>query len=179
MLKIGVIGAGAAGFFAAIHAASSGHKVIIFEKSTKILSKVKISGGGRCNVTNANFVISNLIQGYPRGQKFIRKVFNHFGVKDTILWFESRGGKLKTEADGRIFPVSDASQTIVDILLNEIGKYNVTIHKSTPIEAIKVLKSGFLLRTQKEDFEVNKLIVCTGGSPKSSSYDFLKELGIP
>jgi len=98
MFKIGVIGAGAAGFFAAIHAATSGHKVIIFEKSTKILSKVKISGGGRCNVTNANFVISNLIKGYPRGQKFIKNVFNHFGVKDTISWFESRGGRLKTEA---------------------------------------------------------------------------------
>jgi len=92
MLKVGIIGAGAAGYFAAIHAAEGGAEVSLFEKTSKTLSKVKVSGGGRCNVTHAAYENSKLIKNYPRGEKFLKKVFQHFSVKNTIQWFEDRGG---------------------------------------------------------------------------------------
>ncbi|MEX0882878.1 MAG: NAD(P)/FAD-dependent oxidoreductase [Cyclobacteriaceae bacterium] len=91
MLRIGVIGGGAAGFFAGIHAADSGHKVIVFEKSSKVLSKVRISGGGRCNVTHSSYTVAELARGYPRGEKFLKKVFSYFGVRETMAWFEENG----------------------------------------------------------------------------------------
>lgn len=118
-MKIAVVGGGASGFFAAIHAAGEGREVTIFEKSTKLLSKVKISGGGRCNVTHQPLEISKLVKNYPRGEKFLKKIFPKFKSDDTIKWFESKGVQLKTEQDGRMFPISDDSQSIIDALLNE------------------------------------------------------------
>ncbi len=108
-MKIIIVGGGAAGFFAAIHAASKGREVYILEKSPKLLSKVKISGGGRCNVTHRLMPNSQLVKNYPRGEKFLKKAFTHFSIPDTWTWFESRGVKLKTESDGRVFPQSDSS----------------------------------------------------------------------
>src|SRR3954468_7614770 len=120
-MKVAVLGGGAAGFFAAIsckihHPESD---VTIFEKSAKLLAKVKVSGGGRCNVTNACFSNSALSKNYPRGEKQLRKAFSVFSTTDTIKWFESRGVKLKTEPDNRMFPVTNNSQTIIDCLLSE------------------------------------------------------------
>ena len=124
-----VIGGGAAGFFCAINVAKNDPslKVIIVEKSNKLLSKVKVSGGGRCNVTHACFEIDELSKRYPRGQHFLKKAFHWFNTKDTIQWFEERGVKLKAENDGRMFPVSNTSQTIVDCLLKEANKYRIEI----------------------------------------------------
>ena len=142
-LKIGVIGAGAAGYFAAIHAAQGDAEVTIFEKTSKSLAKVKISGGGRCNVTHSAFEISGLSKNYPRGEKFLKKVFRHFAVKDTIQWFESRGVALKTEADGRMFPVSDDSQTIIDALETAASQVGVKIIFSFHVREITKSKSVF------------------------------------
>src|SRR6187397_1367031 len=102
-------------------------KVKIIEKSNKLLSKVKVSGGGRCNVTHACFDIAEMSKRYPRGQHFVKKAFHQFFTTDTIKWFEERGGKLKTEDDGRMFPITDSSQTIIDCLMKEANKYRVEI----------------------------------------------------
>ncbi|MFC4871982.1 NAD(P)/FAD-dependent oxidoreductase [Negadavirga shengliensis] len=177
MNKIGVIGGGAAGFFAAIHAAVSGHKVIIFEKTSKILSKVKVSGGGRCNVTNDCYEISNLIKGYPRGNKFLKKSFQHFNVKDTITWFEDRGVQLKIEPDGRVFPVSDNSASIIEVLVNESRKYKVEILKHHSIDAVVFRNQTFELEAGQKSYTVDKLVVSMGGSPKPEAYDFIRKLG--
>src|ERR1044071_7109024 len=124
-----VIGGGAAGFFCAINAARMNHtlKVKLLEKSGKLLSKVKVSGGGRCNVTHACFDIAEMSKRYPRGQHFVKKAFHQFFTTDIINWFEERGVKLKKEADGRMFPVTDSSQTIIDCILKEANKHRIEI----------------------------------------------------
>jgi len=176
-LKIGVIGGGAAGFFAAIHASGEGREVVILEKSSKVLAKVKVSGGGRCNVTHKPLEISKLVKNYPRGEKFLKKVFRQFKSEDTINWFENRGVKLKVEADGRMFPTTDSSQTIIDVLLRETQKSGIAIRKSCGVEAIIPNSNlGYDLLTDEGKFQVDKLIIATGGHPKSSNYDFLKTL---
>ena len=126
-IQIAIIGGGAAGFFAAIRCASLNPdcEVTILEKSSRVLAKVKVSGGGRCNVTHACFDVKQLIQHYPRGGKQLFSLFSAFGPRDTFEWFESRGVKLKTESDGRMFPASDSSQTIIDCLLQETQKWNI------------------------------------------------------
>ena len=118
--KLVVIGGGAAGFFCAVNAASlNGNlEVIIVEKTNKLLSKVRVSGGGRCNVTHACFSIAEMIKKYPRGEKFLKQAFHHFFTTDTIEWFQKRNVKLKTEADGRMFPESNSSETIIQLLIN-------------------------------------------------------------
>ena len=102
-------------------------KVTILEKGNKLLSKVKVSGGGRCNVTHACFDIAEMIKRYPRGKHFVKKAFHQFFTTDTINWFEERGVKLKAEEDGRMFPVTDSSQTIIECLLKDGNKYGVDI----------------------------------------------------
>src|SRR5574343_1303695 len=128
--QIIVIGGGAAGFFAAINVAElhPDYRVIILEKSNKLLAKVLVSGGGRCNVTNHTFEISELVKNYPRGAKELRQVFSRFAVQDTIHWFEKRGVKLKAEQDGRMFPVTDSSETIIECFLNEAKRLNIKIN---------------------------------------------------
>lgn len=175
-MKIGIIGGGAAGFFAAIHASGPGRNVSIFEKSPKLLSKVKVSGGGRCNVTHRPMEISKLVKNYPRGEKFLKRVFPRFKSEDTINWFESRGVELKIEADGRMFPVSDSSQSIIDALLKEAQKLNISIRKSCGVKTISLKNKQFSLDTDLGTFDVDKLIVATGGYPKLDSYSFLKTL---
>ena len=173
-MKIGIIGGGAAGFFAAIHASAPGTEVTIFEKSPKLLSKVKVSGGGRCNVTHRPMEISKLVKNYPRGEKFLKRVFPKFKSEDTIKWFESRGVALKIEADGRMFPVSDSSQSIIDVLLKEAKKLNITIRKSCGVKSITPADSQYKLETDDGTFLVDKLIIATGGHPKLDSYSFLQ-----
>lgn len=179
--QIIVLGGGAAGFFAAINCAQL-HKdchVSIIEKSSKLLSKVRISGGGRCNVANACFDNALLVKNYPRGEKELRNVFSRFSTKDTISWFTQRGVELKTEPDGRIFPVTDNSETVVNSLLMEAIKAGVTINTNVEItEIVKNDNSTFTLTTNTGDvFECAQLIIATGGNSNASAYDWLKKFG--
>ena len=173
-----VIGGGAAGFFCAVNAARMNPllKVIIVEKSSKVLSKVKVSGGGRCNVTHACFEIPELIKRYPRGQNFLKKTFHWFNTKNTIQWFEERGVQLKTEADGRMFPVTDNSQTIIDCLIKEANKYGVEILFNTEIKSIKRVNNFFQLETGNRQLETNYICIASGGYPKSSQFEWIKNL---
>lgn len=177
VLKIGIVGAGASGYFAAIHAAQNGAQVTILEKTSKTLAKVKVSGGGRCNVTHDALEISRLAKNYPRGEKFLKKVFKHFSVKDTIEWFESRNVKLKIEADGRMFPVSDSSQSIIDTLEKEAGRLNVEILKSFNVQEISKSNMGLEVSDGKRQLKFDRLILCSGGNPKKEGFQFIQELG--
>ena len=133
-----VIGGGAAGFFCAVNAARLNPEleVVLVEKTGKLLSKVKVSGGGRCNVTHACFDIQEMSANYPRGENFVKKCFHWFFTKDTIDWFKERGVELKTEKDGRMFPVTDNSQTIIDCLLKEANKYKVSIRMNREVKEL-------------------------------------------
>lgn len=174
-----VIGGGAAGFFCAVNAARLNPelKVTIVEKSNKLLSKVKVSGGGRCNVTHACFDIPELVKRYPRGQHFVKKTFHSFHPRNTIAWFAERGVQLKTEADGRMFPVTDDSQTILNCLLKEADKYGVKIRMQCEVQRIAVLSDGFSIHTPNAVFKAGYVCVACGGYPKSAMFGWLRELG--
>jgi len=177
--KIAVIGGGAAGFFAAIHAAENGNEVSIFEKTGKLLSKVKVSGGGRCNVTHDCQHASQLVNYYPRGGKSLKKGFGKFAVGETRQWFETRGVQLKTEEDGRVFPLTDDSQTIIDCLLTEAEKRKVDIRLRSEVSQLKALEEGFDLTLRQGDtLCFDRVIITTGGSNKATSYQWLKDLGL-
>jgi predicted Rossmann fold flavoprotein len=178
--KLLVIGGGAAGFFCAVNAAriNPGLKVIIVEKTNKILSKVKVSGGGRCNVTHACFEIEALVKKYPRGQNFLKKIFYQFNTTHTIQWFEERGVKLKTEADGRMFPATNSSQTIIDCLIQEANKYKIEFLYNTEIKSIKKIENEFeLLTATPKILTANFLCIASGGYPKVSQFDWLQQIG--
>lgn len=181
-----VIGGGAAGFFCAVNAARlhPGLQVILLEKSSKLLSKVKISGGGRCNVTHACFSISDMIKKYPRGNAFLKKAFHHFFTTDTIEWFKERGVVLKTEADGRMFPQSNTSQTIIDCLLHEASQYRVDIRMNADVKSIVHTSSvtgnspGFeLILANGKSVKADYVCIACGGFPKSSQFEWLTSLG--
>ena len=178
-MKIAVIGGGAAGFMAAITAKETNPKasVTIFEKTDKVLAKVKVSGGGRCNVTNATFSISQLIKSYPRGGRELKKSFNHFFTTDTVNWFENRGVTLKTESDNRMFPSSNSSQTIVDLLLNTVENLAIRLSYKSKINAITASENRINLSINGETLIFDKVIIASGGSPKESGLDWLKKLG--
>jgi predicted Rossmann fold flavoprotein len=178
--KLVVIGGGAAGFFCAVNAArlNPDLQVILLEKSNKLLAKVKVSGGGRCNTTHACFEIPELVQKYPRGQNFLKKTFHWFNTNDTIEWFAERGVDLKTEADGRMFPASNESQTIIDCLLKEADKYKVQVQIQISVEKISKNDSGiFLLQTPAKTIEANFVCIAAGGFPKAQQFDFITNLG--
>lgn len=176
---IAIIGGGAAGFFAALSAKKHfpEYTVIIFEKSSKILSKVKISGGGRCNVTNACFDNKELAKHYPRGENNLRKSFEQFNAQSTVDWFEQRNVALKTYPDNCIFPQSNDSQTIIDCFTKEASSLGVEIKYNQSIIAIQCLKTEFELITREAKFQVDKVIVTTGGHPKRSGLEWLEQLG--
>lgn len=179
-MRIAVIGGGAAGFMAAITAQSSDPKsdVILFEKSDKVLSKVKISGGGRCNVTNACFSIAELTKQYPRGGAFLKKSFSHFFTKDTIGWFNEKGVTLKAEEDNRMFPISDDSQTIIDCLMSELKSLNIKLCYQSAIKKISPHSNkGYTLEVNSQNIKVDRLIIATGGSPKIQGLQWLMDLG--
>jgi len=178
-IEIAVIGGGAAGFMAAISCKTHhpGARVFIYEKSDKLLAKVKISGGGRCNVTHACFTNSQLVKFYPRGEKFLKKTFTQFSSTDTVKWFEDRGVKLKTEDDGRMFPVTDDSQTIINCLLRETEKLGISIQLHTPIMGIEKETGKFKLTLRDKIVYVDKVIIASGGSPKIEGFDWIKRLG--
>ncbi len=173
-----IIGGGAAGIFAAINigATNPDLKVVVLEKTSKLLSKVKISGGGRCNVTHACFEPKELVKYYPRGEKELRGPFHQFQPGDTIAWFAERGVELKIEDDGRMFPVTDSSQTIIDCFLKEIDKYNIDIRYQTAVESITPSDNGFKLQLQNGEITGENLIIATGGFHKVQGYDFMKNL---
>lgn len=173
-----VIGAGAAGFFCAINAARlhPSLQVTILEKSSKVLSKVKVSGGGRCNVTHACFEIGELSKRYPRGEHFVRKAFHQFFTTDTIQWFQERGVQLKAEADGRMFPVSNSSQTIIDCLLKEVNRYGVEILMNRAVQQLKFEAGKWQVKiSNHEIMEADFVCVASGGFPKLQQFDWLKE----
>jgi len=181
-LKIIVIGGGAAGFFAAISAAQHypQSQVTLLEKSNKLLAKVKISGGGRCNVTHACFDRKTLLTNYPRGQKVLRQALAQWMPQDTVQWFEKRGVAIKTEQDGRMFPVSDNSQSIIDCLIKTAQKLNIAILTQHDVIQLKKLENGlFSLEIKhKEAYTADRVIVTTGGTPKLKGYDWLVSLDL-
>jgi predicted Rossmann fold flavoprotein len=167
--KLVVIGGGAAGFFCAVNAArmNPGLQVTILEKSTKLLSKVRVSGGGRCNVTHALFDIVEMSKRYPRGQNFVKKNFHQFFTTDTINWFEERGVRLKPEKDGRMFPVTDSSQTIIDCLMLEAKKFGVEIRMNAEVKGVAVDNPEFAINlSDNERLSASYLVLATGGYPK-------------
>ena len=178
-MRVAIIGGGAAGFFSAFsvkeHHPNS--KVTIFEKSNKLLSKVKVSGGGRCNVTHACFSPSELSKSYPRGEKHLKKAFSIFQTNDTVEWFSKSGVELKSEEDGRMFPTTDNSQTIIDCFLKEATLKGIKISKQSPIRKIVVENEGYILHLESTSEYFDKVIIATGGSPKMSGFYLLQQLG--
>lgn len=178
--KVAIIGGGAAGFFAAISAKSHwpNAEVCILEKSNKLLAKVKISGGGRCNVTHACPDIVELSKAYPRGEKQLRKAFHQFSATDTIHWFESRNVPLKTYPDGCIFPQANDSQVIIDLFLKECRALGIGILLQQNITKISPHSSGVTIINNQQQQEYDRVIICTGGSPKISGLTWLSDLGL-
>ena len=180
-MNVVVIGGGAAGFFSALTCASTNKKtkVVILEKTDKLLAKVRVSGGGRCNVTNACASIEEFASNYPRGSELLLEAFNVFNNKDTIEWFKKRNVNLKTEADGRIFPITDNSQTIVDCLINEAIKLNIEIRTKYAVQSIKKDGDKFhILSSNNIEIIADRVIIASGGYPQLSQYDWLKKLSL-
>ena len=178
--SVGIIGGGAAGFFSAITCAENfpDCEITILEKSNNLLSKVRISGGGRCNVTNATFDTGELLKNNPRGYKELRSVFNTFNCKDTINWFESRNIKLKTEPDGRVFPETDKSDTIVQCLLDEAKKFGIKIITGYSVNSVVKNENGFIVNPQSKDLKYfDKILVAFGGHSVENYYEWIKNLG--
>ncbi len=173
-----IIGGGAAGFFAALTAkqANPDARVLLLEKSIQLLSKVRISGGGRCNVTHACFDPKHLVQNYPRGNKALIGPFTRFQPLNTIEWFESHAVALKTEEDGRIFPVTDSSQTIIDCLMLEAQRQKIEIRIKQAVEQIQKQKHCFQIKLKSgEIVESDTVLLATGSSPQG--YAFSKAFG--
>ena len=181
MKNIAVIGGGAAGFFSAISVKTHypNYNVVLFEKSPKILSKVKISGGGRCNVTNSTSDVSVLTKAYPRGGKKLKNIFHQFGTKHTRNWFENRGVPLKVESDGRVFPISNSSQSIIDCLVNECEENNIKIELLKSVVGLSKVKSKWIIdfKDTSSSTPYDSVIVASGGSPKLKGFDWLKIIG--
>lgn len=173
-----VIGGGAAGFFTAINAAQNNPNltVKIFEKTNKLLSKVKISGGGRCNVTHHCFDINTLSKNYPRGNAFLKKAFFNFNTKDTVDWFKQRNIELKVEADGRMFPTTNNSQTIIDCFLQEAQNNNVEIWTNIAVYKIEKNNASFILHTNKEPLHADYVCIATGGAVKSEQLHWVQNI---
>jgi len=167
MKQIIIIGGGAAGFFCASNLDEKKYKITILEQNSDVLQKVKISGGGRCNVSHACFDPRELVQFYPRGHKELLSVFTKFQPGDTMEWFEKRKVSLKIENDNRIFPESNSSQTIINTFLNEIQQKNVEVKTKCSVKEIEKLDEKYVVKTSLGDFEADFVIYATGSSPKS------------
>lgn len=186
-LHIVVVGGGAAGFFGAITAAETfpDARVTILEKNRSVLGKVRVSGGGRCNVTHACFDNRLLIKNYPRGERWLRPLLNTFDAAATIRWFEANGVRLKTEADGRMFPTTDSSETIIDCLLQAAQRLRIQIRTSCGVATLSrssdenQINSWLLQLTTGETVLANRVLIATGGYPQLSSYGWLPEQSEP
>ncbi|HSN49186.1 MAG TPA: NAD(P)/FAD-dependent oxidoreductase [Flavobacterium sp.] len=163
-----IVGGGAAGFFTAINIVEKNPKlkVAILERGSEVLSKVRISGGGRCNVTHACFEPNEMVKFYPRGEKELRGPFHQFSSGDTVEWFSNHGVELKTEADGRMFPVSNSSQTIIDCFLKATQKLGITVLTGQSVQSIFKKDDLWKIETQNENYITEKLILATGSNPK-------------
>ena len=175
--KLIIIGGGAAGYFAAINAAELNPtlEVIILEGSNKVLQKVKVSGGGRCNVSHACFTPNELVEFYPRGEKELLGPFHQFMTGDTMEWFENRGVSLKIEDDNRVFPESNSSQTIIDCFLEGANNSGVTLKLSTRVEAFEKIGGQFEIKTNSGNFIADYLLVASGSNTKV--WNIISELG--
>ncbi|MCB0634314.1 MAG: aminoacetone oxidase family FAD-binding enzyme, partial [Lewinella sp.] len=179
-MRVIVIGGGAAGFFAAVRCAELYQEieVLILERGKEALGKVRISGGGRCNVTHACWTARELVKHYPRGSRELLGPFNRFACGDTVDWFDQRGVETKIEEDGRMFPVTDNSQTIVDCLLDSAKKAGVIIHYQTRVDHIEPpteTGGAWTVTTSKGNFRADRLLLATGSNPRI--WDALKALG--
>ena len=172
-----IVGGGAAGFFTAINIAEKNPslKIAILERGKNVLEKVRISGGGRCNVTHACFVPNDLAKYYPRGERELRGPFHKFASGDTIQWFEKHGVELKIEDDGRMFPVSDSSQTIIDCFLNSAKKSGIEVLVGQSVQSVFKNGNVWKIDTQNENYSCEKLIIATGSNPKV--WDLLASFG--
>ncbi len=177
MYELIVIGGGAAGIFAAIAAKEARReaRVALLEKSAVLLAKVRISGGGRCNVTHACFDPHALTQNYPRGSKELLGPFHRFQARDTMDWFESRGVKLKAEADGRIFPETNRSETIIDCLLSHAKELGIEIYLKERIQSVSKMEEGFEIQCRERKFSCRSLLLATGSS--SEGYKIAEQFG--
>lgn len=175
-----VIGGGAAGFFGAINAAEwkPGARVVILEKTSKLLSKVSVSGGGRCNVTHAAFSAASLASHYPRGHRPLKGIFHSFQATDTIAWFEKHRVRLKTEEDGRLFPETDNSQTIIDCFLEAAARLHIEILTHCEVTRIQKEDALFQIATHGERYFTKNVLVAVGGYNKMESYQWLRSLGL-
>ena len=177
-----VIGGGAAGFFGAIIAAEKNPKlsILVLEKTSKLLSKVKVSGGGRCNVTHNCFEATPLAKHYPRGQKELKALFRKFQAKDIVAWFESKNVKLKAEEDGRMFPVTDNSQTIIDCFINEAERNKINIKLNSEVTNITPINKGFQVQVGKDvAYTAKKILIATGGYNNLNSYQWIAKTSHP
>lgn len=174
-----IIGGGAAGFFCAANIdADSDTRIIILERSQKCLSKVKISGGGRCNVTHLSDSISEMAKKYPRGNKLVKKTFHQFFTTDTVSWFEVRGLRLKAETDNRMFPITDDSQSVIDVLEKAVYSNGAEVKLGQHVHDILLVEDGFLLSIKGQaELHADQLVIACGGFPKLSQFEWLQNLG--
>ncbi len=175
-----VVGGGAAGFFGAIQAAEAcaGSRILILEKSNKVLSKVRVSGGGRCNVTHNCFDAPKLAAHYPRGEKALRNIFKLYQARDVVAWFRAKGVALKAEADGRMFPTTDSSETIIDCFLETAQRHNITILLDSGVTRVERTGDEFdVFCNGGKSYRSRYVLVATGGNPASSFYDWVRALG--
>ena len=172
-----IIGGGAAGFFTAINIVekNSKLKVAILERGKSVLEKVRISGGGRCNVTHACFVPNELVKFYPRGEKELKGPFHQFCSGDTIEWFEKHEVELKIEDDGRMFPVSNSSQTIIDCFLKATQKLKIDVLTGQSVQELYQGENYWKISTNQEVFSSQKVVMTTGSNPKM--WELLQNLG--
>lgn len=177
-MKIIVIGGGAAGFFTAINIAKKHpeYEVTILEKTSKILQKVKVSGGGRCNVTNARTNPSELVPFYPRGSKKLHSVFKQFTTNDMVAWLERHGVQTKQEADLRMFPITDSSQTIIDCFQTLVNKLRIKVVLNTSLSAINTKLNKWIIQSNNGEFEADKVVISTGSSP--AMWKVLEQFGL-
>ena len=178
MYDVLIIGGGAAGFFTAINCKEKNKnlKVAILERGKEFLTKVKVSGGGRCNVTNSIFDAKELSKNYPRGEKQLLGPFHTFGCQDTMTWFKKNGVSLKIENDGRVFPTSDNSQTIIDCFLNLTDKLQIDLLTNQSVKAIQKKDNFWLVESLSETYYTKNLVLATGSNPKI--WDLLAQLDI-
>lgn len=179
-MKVAVVGGGASGFFAALSVKKHHPKaeVVIYEKSPKTLSKVKVSGGGRCNVTHNEFNVPQLLKNYPRGGKLLKKAFRQFAVTDTIEWFKERGVELHTESDNRMFPITNTSQTIIDTFRNEAERLGIKVFIKHGVSKITPSENDLKLSVNEQEVTVDKLILAYGGQKRIENLTLVTDLGI-